>query len=139
MVEDLGVKRLPMIGTVLLAACSTKAPPPSATKAAPPTLYAVESLVRPSTCRGFQQLWTVPADLAPQCLTRDALARALTTRYGGLVQAHDIVDLMRMTEPDEADETLHVQACREGRTDWYAFTTNGAGQIDHTSIHQLPF
>ncbi|MGY3091099.1 hypothetical protein ACVWYF_004163 [Hymenobacter sp. UYAg731] len=103
------------------------------------TLHSVESLVRPLPCRGFQQLWTVPAEKAVEAITCEALARALTARYGGLVQADDIRDFRRMTEPEEADETLHVQASRDTRTDWYSLTVNSAGQIDYTIIQQLPF
>lgn len=102
------------------------------------SLFDVQPLVQPLACRGFQQLWTVPVEQAAQCLTREALAKALSTRYGGLVQADDILGLMRMSEPEDADETMHVQACRDAHTNWYAFTVN-SGHIDYTSISQLPF
>ena len=55
-----------------------------------------------------------------------------------LVQVDDIRDFMRLTQPEEVDETLHVQATRDCRTDWYSFTVDGAGRIDHTTITQLP-
>jgi hypothetical protein len=102
-------------------------------------LYRVESLVRPVLCRGFQQLWTVAPDYLPMLHTREALASAFTKRYGGLVQADDIRDLMNLTQEDDADTTLHVQASREARTDWYEVRVNESGQLEATSIEQLPF
>lgn len=101
------------------------------------TLYDVQALVRPVQCRGFQQLWTVPADYLPMLHTRDALAKAFTTRFGGLVQADDIRDLMRFSDADESE--VHVKATRDCRTDWYQVTVTSAGQLDPSSITQLPF
>lgn len=101
-------------------------------------LYRVESLVKPLSCRGFQQLWAVPDDM-PLLQTRDALARALTQRYGGLVQATDIRDLMNLTQEEDTRPTLHVQATREARTDWYEVRVDEAGHLEATSIEQLPF
>lgn len=67
--------------------------------------------------------------------TKQALAQALSTRYGGRpVEAEDIRDVM----PFE-DGLLQVQAYRNAYCDWYVMTVNYAGQVDHTSIAQLPF
>ena len=67
--------------------------------------------------------------------TKEALAKALSKRYGGKpVTPEDILDLMPMLKID-----LHFQATRGGRTDWYEVVINSAGQPDHTSIQQLPF
>lgn len=101
------------------------------------TLYDVQALVKPLTCRGFQQLWSIAPEMRCKLLTREALAKALTTRYGGLVQADDIRDLMRFSDADENE--VHVQATRDARTDWYQVTVNSAGELDPSTIVQLPF
>lgn len=92
----------------------------------------------PQELAEFDKTGRLLEDKEPRTLpTKEALAEALSKRYGGQVQADDIRGLMPFGDTDNAE--VHVQATRDCRTDWYQVTINSAGQIDHTSITQLPF
>jgi hypothetical protein len=71
---------------------------------------------------------------------KEAVAEALGKRYGGRpIGAEEILDIWDWTQEGDADQSIQFQAWRDCRIDWYEATLNSAGQVDYTSIHQLPF
>lgn len=107
------------------------------------TLFAVRPLAKPVDCRGALSLWTVPKEVQQQFAywpvpTNKALAEALSTHFGGTVEAEDILGTMA----DGLGLTrggLDFQATRDGRTDWYGVQLDTNGQLITSSIVLYPF